>query len=247
MISVPSRGASQINCLHTISRLPLRRLSGVCHNSARHLFDQYKKAAPRAGGFSLLAISCVLLPAAFARMCRPMPPRLCRAPQPSVRRRQHAYRRVPLPVVRDRIPRRIQFSNTEGVVLALIARGKWRKAASEFADAPASAPASAPVRTILERHDQTGVPGKEILSGTAQLPAGTVIGFHTHPGNEFGYVLKGPLVLKTKGQPDRMLKTVTFSSMRAAWFTAYRRRPAARTEQHCRPGLSTRANLSPPR
>ena len=79
-----------------------------------------------------------------------------------------------------------------------------------YADAPASAPASAPVRTILGRHDQTGVPGKEILLGTAQLPAGTVIGFHTHPGDEFGYVLKGPLVLKTKGQPDRMLKTGDF-------------------------------------
>jgi quercetin dioxygenase-like cupin family protein len=76
-----------------------------------------------------------------------------------------------------------------------------------FADAPASGPATAPVRTIFERHDQTGVPGKEILLGTAQLPAGTAIGFHTHPGDEFGYVLKGPLVLKTKGQPDRMLKT----------------------------------------
>ena len=74
---------------------------------------------------------------------------------------------------------------------------------SAFADAPATAP----VRTIFERHDQTGVPGKEILLGTAQLPAGTAIGFHTHPGDEFGYVLKGPLLLKTKGQPDRMLKT----------------------------------------
>jgi quercetin dioxygenase-like cupin family protein len=76
-----------------------------------------------------------------------------------------------------------------------------------FADAPELAPATAPVRTILERHDQSGVPGKEILLGTAQLPAGTAIGFHTHPGDEFGYVLKGPLVLKTKGQPDRILKT----------------------------------------
>ena len=75
-----------------------------------------------------------------------------------------------------------------------------------FADAPASAPASGPVRTILEHHDQTGVPGKEIFLGTAQLPAGTAIGFHTHPGDECGYVLKGPLVLKIKGQPDRMLK-----------------------------------------
>ena len=74
-----------------------------------------------------------------------------------------------------------------------------------FADAPA--PASAPVRTILEHHDLTGVPGKEALLGTAVLPAGTAIGFHTHPGDEFGYVLKGPLILKTKGQPDRILKT----------------------------------------
>ena len=76
-----------------------------------------------------------------------------------------------------------------------------------FADTPAPAPSAAPVRTILERHDQTGVPGKEILLGTALLPAGTAIGFHTHPGDEFGYVLKGPLVLKIKGQPDRILKT----------------------------------------
>ena len=57
-----------------------------------------------------------------------------------------------------------------------------------FADAPASAPASAPVRTILEHHDLTGVPGKEALLGTAVLPAGTVIAFHTHPGDEFGWL-----------------------------------------------------------
>jgi quercetin dioxygenase-like cupin family protein len=86
-----------------------------------------------------------------------------------------------------------------------------------FADLPASAPAAAPVRTILERHDQTGVPGKEILLGTALLPAGTAIGFHTHPGDEIGYVLKGPLVLKTQGQPDRILKTGdTFFNPRGA-------------------------------
>jgi quercetin dioxygenase-like cupin family protein len=74
-----------------------------------------------------------------------------------------------------------------------------------FADTPAVAPT--PVRTILERHDQTGVAGKEIVLGTALLPAGSAIGFHTHPGDEVGYVLKGPLVLKKKGEPDRVLKT----------------------------------------
>jgi quercetin dioxygenase-like cupin family protein len=63
-----------------------------------------------------------------------------------------------------------------------------------------------PVRSIIERHDQSGVPGKEIVIGTATLPPGSVIGYHTHPGDEAGYVLKGNLILKTQGQPDRVLK-----------------------------------------
>jgi len=63
-----------------------------------------------------------------------------------------------------------------------------------------------PVRTVLERHDQSGVPGKEIVIGTALLPPDSAIGYHTHPGDEAGYVLKGTLILKTRGQPDRMLK-----------------------------------------
>jgi quercetin dioxygenase-like cupin family protein len=63
-----------------------------------------------------------------------------------------------------------------------------------------------PVRNIMERHDQSAVPGKEVVIGTATLPPGSVIGYHTHPGDEAGYVLKGNLILKTQGQPDRALK-----------------------------------------
>jgi quercetin dioxygenase-like cupin family protein len=72
------------------------------------------------------------------------------------------------------------------------------------ADEPKSG--AQPVRSILERHDQTGVPGKEIVIGTATLPPGSAIGYHTHPGDEAGYVLKGNLTLKVQGQPDRPLK-----------------------------------------
>jgi len=72
------------------------------------------------------------------------------------------------------------------------------------ADEPKSSPE--PVRTVFERHDQSGVPGKEIVIGSAMLPPGTAIGYHTHPGDEAGYVLKGTLILKTRGQPDRTLK-----------------------------------------
>lgn len=63
-----------------------------------------------------------------------------------------------------------------------------------------------PVRTVLERHDQSGVPGKEIVIGTAMLPGGAAFGYHTHAGDEIGYVLKGTLTLKIRGQPDRTLK-----------------------------------------
>src|SRR5271170_3502708 len=63
-----------------------------------------------------------------------------------------------------------------------------------------------PVRTVFERHDQSGVPGKEIVIGSAMLPTGTAIGYHIHPGDEAGYVLKGTLILKIRGQPDRWLK-----------------------------------------
>jgi len=52
----------------------------------------------------------------------------------------------------------------------------------------------------------SGVADKEIVIGTATLPAGSGIGYHTHPGDEAGYVLKGTVILKTKGQPDRTLK-----------------------------------------
>jgi quercetin dioxygenase-like cupin family protein len=73
-------------------------------------------------------------------------------------------------------------------------------------NAAADEPGAQAVRNILERHDQSGVPGKEIVIGTATLPPGSVIGYHTHPGDEAGYVLKGNLILKTQGQPDRALK-----------------------------------------
>jgi quercetin dioxygenase-like cupin family protein len=72
--------------------------------------------------------------------------------------------------------------------------------------AAADAPAGQPQRHILETHQQSGVPDKQILLGTASLPPGTAIGFHTHPGDEVGYVKAGTLILKTRGKPDRILK-----------------------------------------
>ena len=61
-------------------------------------------------------------------------------------------------------------------------------------------------RAILERHDLSGVPGKEAVLGTATLAPGAEIAFHTHSGDEAGYVVKGSLIWKVRGQPDKTLK-----------------------------------------
>jgi len=76
-------------------------------------------------------------------------------------------------------------------------------ATSAAADDAKSVPQA--VRNVLEKHDQSGVDNKEIVIGTATLPVGSSIGFHTHPGDETGYVTKGSVILKTKGQPDRTI------------------------------------------
>src|SRR5580704_16347334 len=69
-----------------------------------------------------------------------------------------------------------------------------------------SAARNSVTRALFDHHDQSEVPGNEIVTGTAELPAGTAIGWHVHAGDEAGYVLRGNLVLKTRGQPDRLLK-----------------------------------------
>lgn len=61
-------------------------------------------------------------------------------------------------------------------------------------------------RVILSRHDESEVPDKEIISGTATLAPGAVVGFHTHPGDESGYIVRGSLVWRVRGQPDKTLK-----------------------------------------
>lgn len=63
-----------------------------------------------------------------------------------------------------------------------------------------------PQRAVLEHHDQSEVPGKEIIIGTVVLPPGAAVGYHVHPGDEAGYIVKGTVTWKVRGQPDKTLK-----------------------------------------
>ena len=87
-----------------------------------------------------------------------------------------------------------------------LARGSLIAAATLSVGAVADDAKTQPQRAVLERHDQAGVPGKEIVVGTATFPPVSVVGFHVHPGDEAGYIVKGTVILKTRGKPDKTLK-----------------------------------------
>jgi quercetin dioxygenase-like cupin family protein len=55
-------------------------------------------------------------------------------------------------------------------------------------------------RVELERHD-LDIPGREAVVARAELDVGAVAPRHTHPGEEFGYVLEGRVELQVEGKP----------------------------------------------
>jgi len=60
-------------------------------------------------------------------------------------------------------------------------------------------------RTELQRHD-LGIPGREVVQARAEFDTGASIGKHTHPGEEFGYILEGSLEFEIAGKPNATLK-----------------------------------------
>ena len=62
-----------------------------------------------------------------------------------------------------------------------------------------SAGAQAPAikRTILQRADLSA-PGREAVLALAELPGGSEIPRHTHPGEEISYVLEGEMILESR-------------------------------------------------
>lgn len=72
------------------------------------------------------------------------------------------------------------------------------------ADGPQSSQESV-VRETFGHFDQSEVAGKEVVTGTVTLQAGAQVPFHTHPGDEAGYVVRGSVTWKVRGQPDKRL------------------------------------------
>jgi quercetin dioxygenase-like cupin family protein len=71
----------------------------------------------------------------------------------------------------------------------------------------ASAQAPAPFRRTMLQQVDLSTPGRELVQAVAEIDPGAASGRHTHPGEEAGYVLAGPIVVEIDGKPARTLQT----------------------------------------
>ena len=60
-------------------------------------------------------------------------------------------------------------------------------------------------RTPLQKFDVPGTQYETVI-GIAEISPNAMIGRHTHPGPESGYMLEGEMVLMIDGQPDKTVK-----------------------------------------
>jgi quercetin dioxygenase-like cupin family protein len=61
-------------------------------------------------------------------------------------------------------------------------------------------------RTELQRHELSGVSGREGVMYKAVIIPGGAAGKHTHPGDEFIYILKGTVIVEAEGAAPLTLK-----------------------------------------
>lgn len=80
-----------------------------------------------------------------------------------------------------------------GVVLAALAGGL-------MAQAPGI------TRTVVGKGD-VSVQGREAVVARVDVAPGAMVGWHTHPGDEIGYITEGELQLLVAGQEPRNVKT----------------------------------------
>ena len=59
-------------------------------------------------------------------------------------------------------------------------------------------------RTEVQR-GSSSIPGRQIVQVLSVIPVGIESGWHTHPGEEVGYILAGTVEMRSEGRPTRIL------------------------------------------
>jgi quercetin dioxygenase-like cupin family protein len=60
-------------------------------------------------------------------------------------------------------------------------------------------------RTELQ-HKASSIPGREIVQVRTEIPSGVESGWHTHPGEEVGYIVAGTVEMEVEGQETLTLQ-----------------------------------------
>jgi quercetin dioxygenase-like cupin family protein len=71
---------------------------------------------------------------------------------------------------------------------------------------PSDALAGRLKRTEIQR-SASSIPGRDIVQVLTEIPVGVESGWHTHPGEEVGYILAGNVSMKIRDRPTLTLHT----------------------------------------
>lgn len=69
---------------------------------------------------------------------------------------------------------------------------------------PADALAATLKRTEIQR-GPLSIPGREMVQVRTEIPPGVASGWHTHPGEEVGYIIAGTVQMEIRDRPTRIL------------------------------------------
>ncbi len=61
------------------------------------------------------------------------------------------------------------------------------------------------LRRTEVQHSPSSIPGREIVQVLTEIPVGVESGWHTHPGEEVGYIVEGTVEMRIEGQPSLTL------------------------------------------
>src|SRR3954454_24315312 len=76
---------------------------------------------------------------------------------------------------------------------------------SDASTRPADALAATLTRTEIQR-ERFSVPGREIVQVRTEIPEGVSSGWHTHPGEEVGYIVAGTVRMEIHDRPALVLR-----------------------------------------
>lgn len=72
---------------------------------------------------------------------------------------------------------------------------------------PSLDPLASTLRRTEVQRGPSSIPGREIVQVLTEIPVGVESGWHTHPGEEVGYILAGTVEMRIEGRPPVTLQT----------------------------------------